>query len=99
MTVLTNSEDFEKIISKGITLIDFYADWCGPCKMLMPILEDIDFVNVVKVNVDNFPDIATKLGIMSIPTLCFYKDGELKERLIGFKTLDEITTEYEKIAN
>lgn len=99
MTVLTNSEDFEKIISKGITLIDFYADWCGPCKMLMPILEDIDFVNVVKVNVDNFPDIATKLGIMSIPTLCFYKDGELKERLIGFKTLDEITTEYKKIAN
>ncbi len=87
---LENKEEFANIISKGTILVDFYADWCGPCKMLAPILEDIDFVDVLKVNVDSFPDIASSFGVMSIPTLILFKDGKETKKEIGFRNMDEI---------
>ena len=90
---LEKQEDFNEII-KGEVLVDFYADWCGPCKMMGTILEEIDFVDVLKVNVDDYPEIATKYGVMSIPTLIKFKDGEEVKKTIGYKTKNELETEY-----
>lgn len=85
-------EDFDNEI-KNEVIVDFYADWCGPCKMLAPILEESDF-NVLKVNVDDFRDLAIKYGIMSIPTLIKFKDGEEVKKVIGFKTKEELEEEF-----
>ena len=90
---LEKQEDFNEII-KGEVLVDFYADWCGPCKMMGTVLEEIDFVDVLKVNVDEYPEIATKYGVMSIPTLIKFKDGKEVKKTIGYKTKDELETEY-----
>ena len=86
---LENKEQFFEIISNKV-LVDFYADWCGPCKMLAPILENIDSVDILKVNVDSFPDLAAKCGVMSIPTLILFENGKELKKEIGFKNLDEI---------
>ena len=77
-------EDFDTLVSKGNFLIDFYADWCGPCKMLGSILEEIEDVDIIKVNVDTYSDLANKFRIMSIPHLVFYKDGEIISSSVGF---------------
>jgi thioredoxin 1 len=90
---LEKEEEFDEII-KGKVLVDFYADWCGPCKMLAPILEEINFIDVLKVNVDDFPDIATKFGVMSIPTLIKFENNEEVKKVIGFKTKDELEEEF-----
>ena len=87
---LKNSQEFTEIINRQDVLIDFYADWCGPCQMLAPLLEEIDTIDILKVNVDEFKDIAASLGIMSIPTLILFRSGEEIKREIGFKNLDEI---------
>jgi len=76
-------------------LIDFYADWCGPCKMLAPIIDEIEkeqkgFLRVVKVNVDEQPELAAKYGVRSIPTLVYVKDGEVETQAIGFRSKQEI---------
>ncbi len=89
MVKYLENENFNDVIKDGLWLVDFYADWCGPCKMLGPVLENLN-ENVLKINVDNHEDLATQYGIMSIPTLCFFKDGELKNRAIGFRNQDEI---------
>jgi len=82
-------ENFSDVINKGIYLVDFYADWCGPCKMLGTVLESID-TNILKVNVDTHEDLAREFGVMSIPTICFFKNGELKNKVIGFRSKSEI---------
>lgn len=87
---LKNSQEFTEIINSQDVLIDFYADWCGPCQMLAPLLEEIDTIDILKVNVDEFKDIAASLGIMSIPTLILFRSGKEIKRKIGFKNLDEI---------
>ena len=89
---LEKIEDFEKEIS-GEVIVDFYADWCGPCKMLAPILEETSF-NVLKVNVDDFQELAIKYGVMSIPTLIKFKDGDEVKKTIGFKTKEELEEEF-----
>ena len=86
---LVKESDFKELVKDKI-LIDFYADWCGPCKMLAPILEEIDFIDVLKINVDQFPELSAKFGVMSIPTLVLMENGEEKTREIGFKTLEDI---------
>lgn len=84
-------ENFNEIISKGTNLVDFYAEWCGPCKMLMPILEELnEKINIIKVNVDEHEDLAREYGIMSIPTLIFFKDGDIKKEIVGFKSKEEL---------
>jgi len=71
-------------------LIDFWAEWCGPCKMIVPILEDIakehaGSIQIAKLNVDENPNVARKYDVMSIPTLLLFQDGEVKKRLVGAK--------------
>lgn len=89
MVKYLENENFKEAISSGIWIVDFYADWCGPCKMLRPVLEQLDG-NVLKVNVDNHESLATEFGVMSIPTICYFKDGELKNRTVGFRNKEEI---------
>lgn len=83
----------DEIVSSGVVILDFYANWCGPCKMLMPELSDlvkkID-VNVYKINVDNNPDVARKYGIMTIPTLVLYKEGKIVNKHSGYRTSDDL---------
>lgn len=94
---LEKESDFYDIVSKETCIVDFYADWCGPCKMLLPVLDEIDFVDIIKVNVDEYPEIAKKFGIMSIPTLVFFKDGLEQEREIGYRGIDEIKETFKSI--
>ena len=85
-----------EIKDDGIVIVDFYATWCGPCQMLSPILEELkDKYKIEKVNVDEQPDLARENGIMSIPTVFIYKDKQLINKFIGYKTKEEI----EKLIN
>lgn len=83
------NENLNELINEGITLVDFYADWCGPCKMLGTVLESMD-LNVVKINTDTHQELAQKYGVMSIPTVYIYKDGKEVHKFIGFKSKEEI---------
>ncbi len=84
------NEDLEKVIENGIYIVDFYADWCGPCKMLGKVLESLDNINIIKVNTDTHQDLAIKYGIMSIPTVIFFKNGIEYRKEVGFKTKEEL---------
>ena len=90
---LQNEKDYENLIQNGKVLVDFYADWCGPCQMLGPVLEEaentVEFT-LLKINVDEFPNIARRYGIMSIPTIILFKDGELIKKDLGYKPLPAI---------
>jgi thioredoxin 1 len=93
-----NSNEFKREVldSQKAVLVDFYASWCGPCKMLAPVLEKIassraDF-NIIKVNIDASPELANKYQIEVVPTLVVFKDGKVVDKLIGFAEVDEITS-------
>lgn len=96
---LNNGEELSEVIGNNLYLVDFYADWCGPCKMLAPILEELDGIEILKVNVDEHPDLAAKYGIMSIPTLLFFKDGKEIKKEIGFRNLEEIKSIIKSLDN
>ena len=85
---LENKEQFDELI-KDKVLVDFYADWCGPCKMLAPNLEKLDY-NILKVDVDKFQDLAISYGVMSVPTLILFKDGKEVNKSIGYLDIDEL---------
>lgn len=90
---LEKKEDFDEIIKNDI-IVDFYADWCGPCKMLGTVLEEIESFNILKVNVDDFQEIAVKYGVMSIPTLIRFNDGKEIKKIIGFRSKEELEEEF-----
>ena len=96
-----NSNEFDSAIANGIVLVDFYADWCGPCKMLAPVLEGIadkmDTVSFYKVNVDASSDVAGRFGIQAIPNLVIFKDGKAVDQITGFVPEGQIVEHLEKL--
>jgi len=83
-----NNENFEPTLAEGVSLVDFWAPWCGPCRMIAPVIEELaeDFdgkANICKVNTDEEQDIAVKFGIRSIPTIMFFKNGEMVDQVVG----------------
>lgn len=94
MLIHLKDEKFNEEIKDGVVLVDFYADWCGPCKMVAPIIEELanerSDTKFIKVNVDEHEDIAKEYGIMSIPTMIVFKDGKEVKKNIGFIPKEEI---------
>ncbi len=85
-----DSENFYDLI-KGEALVDFYATWCGPCKMMGPVLEEIkDEIQVVKIDIDENPELAKKYGVMSVPTLIHFKNGMEHKVTVGYIPKDEL---------
>lgn len=96
MEIITE-KNFNEKINKGVVVVDFFATWCGPCRMMSPILEDVknelgDSVEIYKVDVDEDQKLARSFGVMSIPTLFIFVDGQLKERHIGLWMKDDMLT-------
>jgi thioredoxin 1 len=95
------NKNFKSVIRRGITLVDFWAPWCGPCKMVAPILNDIaeteDRVTVAKVNVDKQQQLAQKFKVRNIPTLIMFRDGTEVRRYVGVKPKKFILKEIEAI--
>lgn len=94
MEIITGKE-FEEVTKKGVVLVDFFATWCAPCRMMGMMLEEIEEetknqFKIVKVDVDNDEAIARKFGILSIPTLILFVDGELKEKHVGIWQKDDL---------
>ncbi len=89
-----DANNFNENIAKGVVLVDFYADWCGPCKMIAPVLEQVSTeltdVKIVKLNVDEARDIALQYGVMSIPNLILFKNGVQTAQTLGYKTKDQL---------
>ena len=101
ITELTDSTFDEEVNSSAAVLVDFWAEWCGPCKLIAPVLAELaaehpETLRVVKVNVDDSPDVSRRFEIMSIPTLMIFQDGVPKKRLIGAKGKHQLLQELQE---
>ncbi len=103
---MLNDQNFDQEVKQfdGIVLVDFYADWCGPCKIQGPIIDDLardyetdDSVKILKLNVDESPSIAQAYGVMSIPTLIIFKNGEVKDQLAGVHQKDDLKEKIDSL--
>lgn len=101
ITYLNNDNFQSEALGAGVVLVDFYADWCGPCKMIAPVLEELaaEFdgrAKICKVDVDNNDELASKYGIRSIPTLIIFKNGQEAEKSVGFSSKEALKAKIEK---
>ncbi len=101
MVKILDSSNFDEAIKEGVVLVDFYADWCGPCKMLAPVLDELaqdlaGKATVVKVNVDTENALAAKYQVSSIPSLKVFKDGKVVQETMGFQPKQKLAELVEK---
>ena len=97
-----NEFDAEVMQAKGLVVVDMYADWCGPCKMMAPVVEQLAAeydgkIKIGKLNVDEEPEIAQRYGVMSIPTFIYFKGGEVVEQSLGAVTADKLKEAITKV--
>src|SRR5690625_1349253 len=100
---VTDSDFSQQVEQSGTVLVDFWAPWCGPCKMIAPVLEEVeteigDKVKITKLNVDENPETAGRFGVMSIPTLLVFKDGSVVDKIVGFQPKDALINTLNKHA-
>ncbi len=101
MTVVLTSENFQEFVkSNDVVLVDFWAEWCAPCLMIAPVIEELeremDGVKFTKLNVDENQEIASMFGIMSIPTLMIFKGGEMADMIVGVVAKDTLKERIER---
>lgn len=104
MRIIKDKNDFLDTIKEGVTLVDFFATWCGPCKMLAPVLEEVskEFegrAKIVKVDVDELRDLAIEYNITSVPTVILFKDGKFVAQTMGFRPKQQFSDALEKVIN
>jgi len=100
----TESTFKDEVLQSGTpVLVDFWAEWCGPCKMLSPVLDELageynGKVKIAKVNVDQNPNLASEYRVISIPMLLFFKNGQVTEQLLGFKSKKDLKASLDRVA-
>ena len=99
MAKIINSQEFDNTIESGVVVVDFFATWCGPCKMLSPVIDELsgelENVNFVKVDIDQSMDLAQKFKKVSVPTLKVFKNGEEVDTLMGFMPKEVLKSKVE----
>ncbi|MCR8747153.1 thioredoxin [Romboutsia lituseburensis] len=101
MAKIVNSEEFRSNVNEGLVVVDFFATWCGPCKILAPVFEELSSemdgkATFLKVDVDQCGDIAREYSISTIPTMMIFKNGEKQETMVGFLPKESIKSNIEK---
>lgn len=96
--------EFEQVSEKEVVLVDFYAEWCGPCQMMLPIIEELageyeknENVEIVKINIDEVPQIPARFNVMSVPTFLFLTDGKEIDRIVGASPKENLSAVIEKL--
>ena len=100
MVIHYNNENINDLIKGGVVVLDFYATWCGPCKMLSPILEELANemnLTLVKIDVDMYEELSKEYKVMSIPSVFIYKDGNLINSFVGFKNKEDLKEILSKV--